>query len=159
MLQVVHLHFFKIFVHCHQVTWCSSSSYWPLWNILYVCHCTWCLIGHDCIFTTIWHDFHIKRHENCLLMSVILIYYCFYHYIQSIMVVLKWTTTECYHNIVHDSFINPSALWGVRNKILKPLLFSFIHLHSMDPYMARKQVDMEVVNVNKTSHINNIIIN
>jgi hypothetical protein len=35
----------------------------------------------------------------------------------------------------------------------------FIHLHSMDPYTARKPVDIEIVNDNKTSHVNNIITN
>jgi hypothetical protein len=36
---------------------------------------------------------------------------------------------------------------------------TLIYLHSMDPYMARKPVDIEIVNVKKTSHVNNIITN
>jgi hypothetical protein len=38
-------------------------------------------------------------------------------------------------------------------------IHSFIYLHFMDPYMARKPVDIEIVNDDKTSHINNIITN
>jgi hypothetical protein len=39
------------------------------------------------------------------------------------------------------------------------MLYSCIYLHSMDPYMATKAVDIETANVNKTSHVNNIITN
>jgi hypothetical protein len=37
--------------------------------------------------------------------------------------------------------------------------YSFFHLQFMDPYWARKPVDIEIVNDNKIGHINYIITN
>jgi hypothetical protein len=39
------------------------------------------------------------------------------------------------------------------------IFYSFIYLHSLDPYMAGIPVDIEIVNDNKTSHINYINTN
>jgi hypothetical protein len=64
-------------------------------------------------------------------------------------------------NLMKDA--NGNLLAGSNNILNRwKNYFTVIHsfnLHSMDPYMAGKPVDIEIVNDNKTSHINYIITN